>query len=298
MNTFFNKPIQPRKKFDIIGIYTSIDKKCEPGFVFSGESHPFWEILYIKSGMVEVVEDEKTYILYEGNLICHAPNEFHRIKSAGGTAPHICVLTIQNTGSLPEAISNGVFALLLDMREQFEKCFKQLFFLCHERGGHSSYHNDQCSSDNLFLTEVGNPDKIGHEGLARLTVFLLTLSYMSANSSQISTSHRAREYSRLVATMSEKIYSGLTLDRIAEIHHISKSYITKLFKSYAGEGPMKYYSRLRISKIQELLQNGMSLSDIVEKMNFSSSAYLSSFFKEKCGLSPSEWLKSVKDKNT
>jgi quercetin dioxygenase-like cupin family protein len=102
MSTDRRIAVQPKLQFEISGIYTAVNKKCEAGFVFTGESHPFWELLYVKNGMVEVIEDEKTYVLYEGDLICHAPNEFHRIKSAGGTTPRIYVLTLLHSGILPE----------------------------------------------------------------------------------------------------------------------------------------------------------------------------------------------------
>ena len=295
MSMFFEKSIKPKRHFEILGVYTSIEKKCENCFEFLGESHPFWELLYVKKGMLEVVEDENTYVLYEGSIICHAPGEFHRIRNIGEASAHILVLTLDTIGALPDNVKNGVFALTKELRELFEESFRSLFYMCYEKGRTKSPHAQVCSSDVDAAPEnLGNPNKVGEEGLASLTVFLWKLSKQKVNDTLISTDRRAREYSKIVSTMSDNISENLSIDEISALHHVSKSYVTKLFKAYAGEGPMKYYARLRLTKIQNMLLSGIGISKIVEDMNFSSAAYLSSFFKEKTGLSPMEWLGRAK----
>ncbi|MBQ2794166.1 MAG: AraC family transcriptional regulator [Clostridia bacterium] len=296
MNTFFTDSIRPKKRFEIHGIYTSIDKACDTGFEFNGESHPFWELLYVKDGVVEVIEEENTYVLYGGTMICHAPGEFHRIKSVKGAGARIHVLTIDHSGVLPENIKNGVFALPLELRAEYEKCFAKLYYMCYEKDRNKIGNSDACSSNAAPPSrEAGNPNKIGHEGLARLTVFLLSLANISANEEMLSTSRGAAEYSRIVSVMQDGVDDCLSLEQIAQIRHVSKSYVTKLFKSYAGEGPMQYYARIRIARIQSLLLGGYSLSEIAEKMGFSSLSYLSAFFKERCKISASEWLARAKE---
>lgn len=294
MSTYFKTSVKPKKHFEIVGIYTAINKICDSDFEFFGESHPFWEILYVKDGTLEVIEDENTYLLYGGTVICHAPNEFHRIKSVTDGS-HIHVLTVDVVGALPDGIKGGVFALCAQERESFEKCFAQLYYMCAEKGRNQIANGGACVSNiSSPLSEVGNPNKIGYEGLLRLTVFLLSLARLTANDRMISTSIRAREYGKIVSTMQKGVCDNLSIDEIAAIHHVSKSYVTKLFKTHAAEGPMRYYSRLRIAKIQQLLLDGLSLSEIAELMHFSSLAYISAFFKNRCGISATEWLERVR----
>ena len=63
----------------------------------------------------------------------------------------------------------------------------------------------------------------------------------------------------------------------------------KLFRTYAGEGAMSYYARLRAAEIKRLLDEGRSVAETAELMNFSSSSYLSTFFKKQTGMTPSEY---------
>lgn len=50
-------------------------------FVFRGESHDFWEFLYVDRGTVLVTAGESDFQLTTGNIIFHKPKEFHAIRS-------------------------------------------------------------------------------------------------------------------------------------------------------------------------------------------------------------------------
>ena len=99
----------------------------------------------------------------------------------------------------------------------------------------------------------------------------------------------AAEYRDLVRTLRQCVRENLTLKDLSERHHISESYIKKLFRTYAGEGAMTYYNRLRIREIRSLLDEGHTAAAIAECMNFSSVAYLSYFFKNQTGSNMREY---------
>ena len=46
---------------------------------FAGESHPFWEMVYITGGEWGVSADDRIYELKEEYVIFHKPMEFHKI---------------------------------------------------------------------------------------------------------------------------------------------------------------------------------------------------------------------------
>lgn len=46
-------------------------------FSFPGETHNFWEFLYVDKGEVEVNADGKKFALEKNQIIFHKPNEFH-----------------------------------------------------------------------------------------------------------------------------------------------------------------------------------------------------------------------------
>lgn len=85
-------------------------------------------------------------------------------------------------------------------------------------------------------------------------------------------------------------------DLIADQLHYDYPYLSNLFTESEGITIEKYFIAQRIEKVKELLvYNELSLAEIADQLNYSSSAYLSSQFKKVTGLTPS-FYKSLKEK--
>lgn len=75
------------------------------------------------------------------------------------------------------------------------------------------------------------------------------------------------------------------------------SALSKLFSEYASKTIERYYMEMRIERVKELLTYGeLTLSQIAMKLNYSSTAYLSSQFKAVTGMTPSQFKKLQGDK--
>ena len=63
-------------------------------FNFAGESHNFWETLYVLDGSVCVSANEKVYNLSEGDIVFHEPLELHKFYT---TSPNtkLLILTLR-----------------------------------------------------------------------------------------------------------------------------------------------------------------------------------------------------------
>ena len=256
--------------FSIEGFFSAFQFDWDESFVFNGESHPFWEAVYVLSGEVEVTEDENVYILGEGNLIFHAPMEFHRIKSAQGSSPSGYIISFGTSGCLPEHLSEGVFHLEPSARQEYEE-------IC-ERARH-------------FMSSP--EDRLGGQQLASLLdVFLIRLNEKTATGRR-SMTQSAAEYRRIVSFMSERVCENLTLTDIAKANNVSISYVKLLFSTYAGISPKSYFNQLRARRASELLCNGLSVTEVSDVMNFSSPNYFSAFYKKHTGLSPSDMQKGI-----
>lgn len=73
------------------------------------------------------------------------------------------------------------------------------------------------------------------------------------------------------------------------------NYLSNLFSETEGTTIEKYFISQRIEKVKELLvYDELSLSQIADRLGYSSVAYLSSQFKKNTGLTPT-FFKSLKD---
>ena len=258
------------KKFDIDAFCSAYDFKWDQDFVFNGESHDPWEIVFVVDGFVEVTEDEKIYRLESGNIILHAPNEFHRIRSIDGSSPRVLVTSFNVSGELPPELENGVFILESDQCSDFHSIFNKI---------HIFLHGDKSS------------DYVSLEASALLCAFLIRLSQSTRPQKRLIATQSASEYRKAVSAMANGICMDLTLEDIARECNVSVSYIKLLFSKYAGISPKKYYSGLRIRHACSLLDGGMSVSAVAEEMCFSSPNYFCVFFKRNMGISPMEYQK-------
>lgn len=271
------KPI--KRKFLIDGFYSAFRFDWDESFTFCGESHNFWEAVFVKSGTVEVTENENVYTLDKGNIIFHSPMEFHRIKSAYGSSPTVFVISFSVTGNLPEKLGDGVFTLNSDEIGECEDiCKMALKFKSCESGADTPATYD---------TEL-----LGQELSDRLSLFLTAIGRRATRGS-ISMTQSAMEYRKLVSFMLTHVCENLTLSEIAKSNNVSVSYTKLLFKTYAGISPKAYFNKLRVRCATELLNKGQSITDIAELMNFSSPNYFSAFYKKLTGVSPTSHQKNT-----
>lgn len=78
-------------------------------FVFHGESHDFWEFLYVDQGSVIVQAGENHFRMEAGDIIFHEPNEFHAIRSVGNSSPNLVVMSFVIKLSCHEFLSEEKF---------------------------------------------------------------------------------------------------------------------------------------------------------------------------------------------
>ena len=266
------------------GVCAVLTREFDPGFIYTGESHPFAELFFVSDGEVEVVENDQTYMLGTGDLIIHAPGEFHRLRSAGGTAPRTITICFMSRGELPQRLTDGVLHPSSVMAEELAKATEML----HRALG----NNFDGGEDYDEITVASSRDldsAIADEAMLRLSAFLLSLRKLNISEGSLSRTESATLYREMVRTMNSKVRENLTLSELAAIHHISESYVKKLFRSYIGEAPSVYFSRLRINEAKKLLEMGMSIAEVAEEMSFSSAAYFSAYFKRLTGICAKEY---------
>ena len=87
------KSISLREEIQINNIVTIHYFEYMKDFSFIGESHNFWEFLYVDKGEVEVTADKREFALKAGEIVFHKPNEFHSLRANGVIAPNLVVIS-------------------------------------------------------------------------------------------------------------------------------------------------------------------------------------------------------------
>lgn len=267
-------PVPIPHSFFINAFYTPHDFHWDEHFAFLGEKHDSWEIVYVLEGEVECTEDERIYHLKAGDMLFHAPLEFHKIRSYAHTKPHVFVFSFESSGNLPESLKNGI----LSLSEEEQITYRRLFSTARQ-----IYAGDITEPDACFLCST------------ELTAFFFRLSMGHEASQRLSSSRPAREYHKLVLAMSRGVRNNYALQDFALQCNVSVSYIKDLFSRYAGISPKTYYSKLRCEEAVRLLEAGMAVQEVAEVLQFSSASYFSEFFKKHMGVPPAKYIKAKND---
>ncbi len=100
---------------------------------------------------------------------------------------------------------------------------------------------------------------------------------------------------RISDYMKEHLGEKITFSDITAQFSISSTTLKKLFKKHYNCGTMEKLAEIRIDSAKELLRSGKySCTEIASMCGFCSIHHFSKVFKEKCNMSPTEYLKSVK----
>ncbi|MCR4922387.1 MAG: AraC family transcriptional regulator [Lachnospiraceae bacterium] len=100
------------------------------------------------------------------------------------------------------------------------------------------------------------------------------------------------EILEVLSKIEESYASDLTMEDMALEAGFSTAYFSRLFKAQLGLPFSKYLTNVRIRHVEELLsQTDKSISEIALETGFSNGDYLCSRFKQRVGLSPTEYRK-------
>lgn len=85
-----------------------------------------------------------------------------------------------------------------------------------------------------------------------------------------------------------------TVKDIAKHCNISEASLKRIFDKYAGISVHKYLLKLKINKAKNMLQDGVQIVIIAERLGFASQSYFSKAFKRETGFTPINFAKQEK----
>ena len=75
------KPVPVEPVLSVKELYTLYYFHHESGYRFAGESHDFWEIIYVDKGRASGINGTEPYTLEKGQIIFHHPNVFPQLSN-------------------------------------------------------------------------------------------------------------------------------------------------------------------------------------------------------------------------
>lgn len=263
-------------------------------FIFPGESHAFWEFLYVDKGEVIVNAGDRQLSLQKDEIIFHKPDEFHAVRSNGKIAPNLIVISFFCDSPCMDFFSEKIFSLTRQERQLLAEIVAE--------------------AKRLFSTPLNNPwttkmeraddPPFGCEQLIRLYLeqFLLQLirrnqPVPSRQTIAVSDQNGGEDalYQQLVAYLERQLCSQLTLEKICQDNLISYSRLSRIFRDRHNCSVMHFFSGMKLDAAKQLIRaQELNFTQIADVLGYSSVHYFSRQFKKLTGMSPSEYAASAK----
>ena len=80
-----------------------------------------------------------------------------------------------------------------------------------------------------------------------------------------------------------------SIDSLAETVHMSRSNFYRKIKALSGMAPNDYLKTIRLNHAAELIKAGERISEVCERVGFTSSSYFAKCFKAQFGVLPREY---------
>lgn len=129
------------------------------------------------------------------------------------------------------------------------------------------------------------------------SVILQTIADMLSTNRRAEDAEETGANDRLMQFLTEYIdkhyNTDLSLETLAQIVHFNPSYLSRIFKQFAGENIFEYVKRVRMRESKTLLEEtDFKVAEISEMVGYKSANYFCYVFKTSCGCSPQAYRRS------
>lgn len=269
---------------NISKIPTLLYLEFEKDYSFKGESHDFWELVYVDNGEIIIRAAKEEIVLKQGEAYFHYPNQFHNIKANGKVAPNVFIISfVCRSGAMSYFKKKGHFKFGANNRELIKKIL--------EEG--TGIYGDQQKDPTLKEPVFG-----GHQ-MIKICLEMLLISLIREDtktqvfpSSQSLDNHIASEIKQL---LEENVYGNIDIHSVCKKLNYGKTYLCRTFKNATGKTIMRYYSELKIAEAKKLIREKIyNFTQISNMLMFNNPHYFSCVFKNMTGMTPREYRNSVK----
>jgi AraC-like DNA-binding protein len=291
-----------QREFTISDIYSIHYFEYMNDFFFEGESHDFWELVYVDNGTIDVTAGTDIISLKKGEMIFHKPNEFHALKANGISTPNLIVISYDCKAPCMKFFEDRL--ITINQTEQF--------YLAQIISETRKTFITPLNNPYIYKLQRGNNIDFGSEQIIQLSLeFLLISIYRrytvpaapplpgkkdEKNIHPLIRRSNDELLKQLEQYLNRNVYTHLTVSEICKANMIGRSQLEKLFHKEKGCGVIEYFCRLKINVAKDLIREARyNYTEIANLLDYSSYQYFSLQFKKYTRMSPSEYRNSTQN---
>ena len=266
--------LRVERQFRVESIYTFWYQEKEQGFLFPGEAHPMAELTYVDQGALHSVADGQDLLLKQGDLVIYGPNQWHMQYADIGVAPRFVTISFELQGMELAPLMNRKFTAPQNVVTLLQNMLRE-----QER-------MDPFSNE-IILSQLN------------LLLLFLLRETASPRGGKLQTSNAIHSENEIIRQaqqyISSHIREKLSVPLVARQVDVSPSYLTALFHKNLQISPGEYIRRIKLQESKQMIrENNLNFTEIAAELQYSTVHHFSRQFKEKFGITPTEYAKSVR----
>lgn len=244
-------------------------------FYFRGERHEPYELTYVDRGQLHNVVNGQDICLAQRSLVIFGSDDWH-IQFSDVPVSFFTV-SFRTASPLPETLLNRALTLSASGAAAVASMLRE------RENGRTGWGEMLEAQLQILLIELIRAGESEERPAGRSIPLPSTLHAENAIADAA------------VQLISGNINRRLTLAEVAGAVHVSVPYLCRVFTNSIGMSPGRFITRIRLEECKTLLRAGeLSMGEIAEKLGFSSAQLFSRQFRRCFGLSPSEYVKSLR----
>lgn len=270
----WTESLQLRYRFRVESVYTFFYQEKEQGFVFPGEAHHMLELTYVDQGSLHSVADGQDLLLEQGDITVYTADQWHMQYADIGVAPRFVTISFELSGDDLSCLKNRKITAPQQVVTLLQLMLRE------------SENADEFSGD-MIIAMLGQ------------VLMLLLRQAKTPSMDKLKASNNLNSENRIIRRaqqyISDHLREKLSVPLVAKMVEVSPSYLTSLFHKNLQISPAEYIRRLKLQESKQMIrENSMTFTEIAAALQYSTVHHFSRQFKEKFGITPTEYAKSVR----
>ena len=272
-NNFFSEP----KHCGQILLYQLGEQICTEGSEITPHKQVCYELTYILAGS-GIVQTNGTMIpVSQSDCVLSFPSDRHAIYASPNESMRFAF------AGFGPGEGETVRTLLERLQEMFYQTDQR-----KTRIAQMEDHFFEIFSE-LNELETFGPQMIGLKICQLLIEFIRNCAPPATEAYRQKITHSSMLAYQIQNYIANHIYDLKNLSELSEIFHYDYQYIAKCFKAVTGMTLNRFYGNKKIQLARRLLEQNLSITEISEKLGYSSIHVFTRSFKNGTGITPSDY---------
>lgn len=244
----------------------------------------FYKLIYIDKGPYTIYSEGIEYRLEENDCFLQKPNILYTL-SPNDSGKVVGIISFESSAPALKELENVVVTLNTQDRKLFFQLLREGFPLFELAKNGLKLKEDVTD---IQLQSIKNR-------LELLLISMLTAVKEKNEKTPFGDGEATMQLSQQIYNFLElNLNTNLTLDMLSRTFGVSASYLRSIFKSTYKCSIIDMFIELKINKAKGYMRDcDYNISEISEMLAFSSPQYFSRIFKQRTGLTPTEYKRKI-----